>query len=93
MTGTVPPPSRKRATIRPEDERRLALADARLESACESIDSAVAQASEFSDAIDSDRIAPDGVVIAPMDDGDSLVIHVEDGLKSAQPDGQTRGRP
>lgn len=72
----------RRLTGRPEDERKLALVDARLDAACESVDEVIAAVEQFTDDVDSDRLSIDGVVLEELDEQDSLVVHIAEHLRA-----------
>lgn len=74
----------RRPTVpgRTEDDRRLALVDQQLDEACESVDEVIAAVEQFTEDVDSDRLAVDGVVLEPLDDEDSLVIHLAEHLRA-----------
>lgn len=74
---------RKPVTLRPEEERRAAAAEDGLAKACDSADDAAAAVNQFVDDIESDRVGMDGVVLEAVDEEDSLVLHIEDGLEVA----------
>jgi hypothetical protein len=70
-------------TRRPDDERRLARVDADMDEMCSSVDEAIGVVRQFTEDVDSDRLSVDGVVLEEMTDEDSLVISVEDGLRTS----------
>ena len=61
-----------RQTLRPDEERRLASAERACERAFDSVDAVVAQASRLVADVDSAH----GVVLAPIEEDDSVVIHL-----------------
>lgn len=74
----------RRPTLRDRDEQRLAPLARSLDQAMESVDGVVQDLSQFADDVDSDRVLVGGVILEPIDENDSLVTHVEDGLVISQ---------
>lgn len=73
---------RQRPTMRPEDEAKLADSSAELERTLAQADRCTADLQRFAADLDSERISMDGIVIDPVEDDDSLVIHVEESLRA-----------
>jgi len=72
----------RRLTGRPDDDRKFALVDRQLDEACDSVDEALAAVQRFTDDVDSDRLALDGIVLEELDEQDSLVVHIAEALRA-----------
>lgn len=79
--------SRPRVPTRPlhvrADDQRLAAVDRELDETSDSVDTAVAEIMQFVADVDSDKLDVGGIVMAPIEDDDSLVIHVGDSLRAS----------
>lgn len=82
----------QRATLRPADERRLLAVEAGLEAAGNSADDVVAEVRRFTEDVESGGVIEGGIVLEPIEDNDSLVQHVEEGLQAVSR-AQRGGRP
>lgn len=83
---TPTPPMRPRArtqrpTLPPEDEAKLAESSAELSEATAQSARCTERLQKFASDVDSERISMEGIVLAPIEDDDSLVTHVEDALR------------
>jgi len=73
---------KKKATLHPEDERRIASVDAAARERMVSVEESMNRISAFAAEVDSGEFAPDGIVLEPMRNEDSLVIHIETVVRS-----------
>lgn len=73
-------PRPQRSTLPPRDEAKLAPSSLELERARREAQQCAVQLEQMAKDIDSDRVSMDGIVLAPLDDDDSLVTSVAESL-------------
>lgn len=71
----------QRPTLPPADEARLAATTADLHESIEESKRCVAEVQRFTQDMDSEKISMEGVVLEPVEDDDSLVMHVRESLR------------
>jgi hypothetical protein len=73
-------PRQQRATLPPADEARLEPSTTELDRLRRDAQRAADELEQIAQDIDSDRMSMDGIVLAPLEDDDSLVISVKESL-------------
>lgn len=81
MTPPRPRHRTQRPTLPPADEEKLAQSTHDLDDEIEKARRCTDAMQHVADAIDSERISMDGIVLAPLDEDDSLVQHIEESLR------------
>jgi hypothetical protein len=80
----APPKPRQRSqrpTLNPADEAKLAGSSAELADSIAQSERCTEALQQFAADVDSERISMDGVVLEPVDEDDSLVVHIEESLR------------
>ena len=72
----------KRASLYPDDEKRIRLLEERVSDRMLSVDEFIEKAASFAEKIDRGDLAPNGFDIDELRDEDSLVIHMDSIVRS-----------